>query len=100
MIKRFDLVKISSIEKVVWVSGPSGRPASPQGTWSVIGNVGEILFIAKDETVVQIPVNDVIKIADYSVDRVIDNLHKIQSTKDLDKLSFGEPHGDRKETEG
>jgi hypothetical protein len=85
-IKRFDLIRILTIEHVVWVSGPAGHPASPQGTWSVIGNIGNVLLISKDETVVQIPVQDVVKVADYNLERVFEMVRKVQSFEDLEKL--------------
>lgn len=89
LIKRFDLVRLKTIKNVVWVSGPSGRPATPQGLWSVVGNVGKILFIAKDETIAQIPVSDVLKVADYDLDSVLSRIKQVRSLKDLTKFKIG-----------
>lgn len=89
MIKRFDLVRIKTIERVIWVSGPAGRPASPQGDWSVIGNVRQILFLARDETVAQVPVSDVYKVADYSIEKVIAGIRKVRTLKDLEQFKLG-----------
>ena len=89
MIKRLDIVKIRSIKRVTWVSGPAARPAGPKGNWSVMGNIGQILLLAKDETIIQIPVEDVIKVAAYDLNKVIENIKKVKSTADLEKLKKG-----------
>ena len=86
MIKRLDIVKIKSIKNVTWVSGPAARPATPKGNWSVVGNIGNILLIAKDETIAQIPIGDVIKVAEYDINKVIENIKKVRSAADLEKL--------------
>lgn len=86
MIKRLDIVKIKSIKNVTWISGPAARPAGPKGNWSVVGNIGNILLIAKDETLAQVPVEDVIKVAEYDIQKVIENIKKVKSTADLEKL--------------
>lgn len=87
---------IKTTRNVKWLSGPSGRPAIPKGNWIVvaIGRKNEIL-IAKDETMVQIPVSDVEKIADYSVERVIESIKKINPKT----IKLGEDHGKGKEEE-
>lgn len=87
MIKRFDLVRIRTIQNITWVSGPTGRPASPKGVWSVVAGVDTTkLMLAKDETIIQIPVDDVIKIADYDIKHVIEKMKQIRTQADLSKL--------------
>lgn len=89
MIKRFDLIRIITVKNVVWVSGPTGRPASPKDEWSVIGHIGDVLYIAKDETIAQIPVKDVMKVADYSLEKALEGIKKVRNFKDLEKYRFG-----------
>ena len=85
MVKRFDLVRISSTERVTWVSGPSGRPASPQGYWIVVAGVGySELLLAKDETLIRVHKDDVHMIASYDTKLVIDNIAKIRFSSDLE----------------
>lgn len=89
MISRFDLVGIVTVKNVVWVSGPAGRPANPHGRWSVVGNIGDKLLLSKDETIIQIPVGDVYKLADYSIEKVIEGIKKVRNLKDLERYSIG-----------
>jgi hypothetical protein len=85
MIKRFDLVKIKTIKNVRWVSGPSGRAARPDGAWTVVGGSynGQIT-LAKDQTVVMIPEDDVVKIADYNVSNVLEKVKAIRPGEEPD----------------
>jgi len=69
-IKRFDIVKLKTIENVKWMSGPSGRPATPIGNWSVIGNIKTSLLLSKNNTIIKVPVNDIVKIADYDINKI------------------------------
>ena len=91
MIKRLDVVRILTIKNIKWVSGPAGRPASPQGEWSVSGANGSLLLLAKDETIIQIPYNDVAVVAEYDIQRVINNVRKVRQMSDIgEKNESGE----------
>lgn len=99
MIKRFDIIRIKTVKNVEWLSGPASRPASPQGNWSVVAGLpdGKIL-IAKDETVAQIPMEDVFKVADYGIEHAVGSIKKIRTLADLKKHPLGahkteEDHG-------
>lgn len=87
MIKRFDLVRLKTVQNIAWVSGPKGRPASPKGVWSVVAGVDTTkLMLAKDETVIQVPMEDVIKVADYGIEHVMERVKQIRTEADLKKL--------------
>lgn len=87
MIKRFDIVRIKTIDRVTWLSGPASRPAPPQGNWSVVAGVGaDLLMLAKDETIIQIPISDVLKVADYDIKHALESIKKIRSHNDLKKF--------------
>lgn len=74
-IKRFDLVQLKTVQNVKFLSGPANRPAKPQGNWTVVAGVGtDELLVAKDETIIRIPVFDVVKIADYDLKRIINTI--------------------------
>lgn len=66
MLKQFDIVQIKSAKNIKFLSGPPGRPASPQGNWSVIGFIGSDVLISKDETVVRTPLSEIRLIASYN----------------------------------
>jgi hypothetical protein len=83
MIKRLDVVRILTTERIKWVSGPAGRPASPKGEWSVAGANGNLLLLSKDETIIQVPYNDVVKVAEYDISRVIENVKRVTRMSDI-----------------
>ena len=89
-IKQFDIVILKSVKNVDYVSGPAGRPATPRGRWIVTwaDDKNPKLLLAKDETIIQIPKDDVIKIGDYSVQKVFELVKRVRSTEDFNKL-FG-----------
>ena len=68
MIKRFDQVRLTTTKNVKYLNGPAGRTPNPHGTWSVIGNIGDDLLLAKDSTTIKIPYLDVIVVAEYKID--------------------------------
>lgn len=65
MLKQFDIVRIISVKGIKFVSGPAGKPADPNGYWSIVGFIGSDIIIAKDETIVRAPLSAVSKIASY-----------------------------------
>ncbi len=89
-MKRFALVKISTTRNVEWLSGPAGRPANPNNIWSVVGGVGQHkLMLASDETLIIIPSDDVMLIADYDTKYAIEKIRKIRSKADLKENTNG-----------
>ena len=83
MIKRFDIVRLKTIERVTWLSGPASRPASTQGNWSVVAGIGDEVLVAKDETIARIPITDIIKVADYGIEHAFNSIKKIRTNADL-----------------
>ena len=92
MWRRFDIVQLLTTKNVKFLSGPSGRPANPDGNWSVVGNLpgkGQ-LVVAKDDTIVSIPITDVKLVARYDPANIINNVKKIRSKKDLEEYKRGQ----------
>jgi hypothetical protein len=87
MIDRFDLVKLKTIGSVVWLSGPNGKATSPQGVWTVVAGVGgdRMLLLAKDLTLIQIPREDVFKVASYNANLAAQLIKRIRTVKDLSR---------------
>jgi hypothetical protein len=68
MHKLFDIVRLKQVNNVSFVSGPQNNPASPQGDWKVVGGVGgRQLMLAKDDTIILIPPEDVVIVAEYDL---------------------------------
>jgi len=66
LLQQFDLVEIISVKSIRFLSGPPGKPAKPQGYWSVVGFIGSDVIIAKDETIVRAPLSAVTKVAAFN----------------------------------
>lgn len=90
-MNRFDLVVITEIKNVIYLSGPSGRPATPQGTW-IVTYVFEddTILLSKDDTIVRIPVKDTTLVGRYEVENVIRKL------RGMNDSFVGEKHGETK----
>jgi hypothetical protein len=87
-IKRFDVVKLTRSDRVSWLSGPAGKAATPKGGWIVVAGVGDDKFLlARAETLIQIPIEDVFKIADYELNEVINTIKAVRTKNDLKKFA-------------
>lgn len=91
MWKRFDRVSIKTTKNISWLSTTPGKKEDPKGIWTVMGNIpgSGNLLIVKGNTIVEIPLTDVVKVADYDVDSFVDKVKKIKSTKDLEETGDG-----------
>lgn len=77
-IGRFDQVRIKTTKNVKYLSAPPGTKISPQGIWSVVAVVADDeLLLAKSNAIVRIPINDVLKVADYSLKDVLAPLGRL-----------------------
>jgi len=72
--RQFDIVRLLRIDKVKYMSGPRGRAASPKGEWSIVGFVDGEAVVAKQGTIIRIPVGDIVRIAEYSKDELFTKL--------------------------
>lgn len=88
MIKRFDLVQLRSTSRVVYLSGPPSRVTSPHGNWIVTAGVAgtNLLMCCKEGTTIQIPVEDVVRVAEYDLETGLRTLSKIKNKQDLERL--------------
>ena len=74
---QFDLVHILSTKKITYLNGPRGRPAKPQGTWTVLGFKGTNILLTKDDTVIETDLTNIRRVAAYDNDRVFKGLKDI-----------------------
>jgi hypothetical protein len=63
---------------VKYLSGPSGLPANPNGNWSIVGFIESDAMLAKDSTIIRIPLSDIKKIGSYSINSIIDKMFNPQ----------------------
>lgn len=70
VFNRFDQVRILHTKNVTYVSGPPGSEILPTGVWSVVGGINNELLLAKNNTVIRIPTDDVLKISTYDLSKL------------------------------
>ena len=81
-VGRFDQVKLLTTRNVSYLSAPPITEVKPGGIWSVAAVVDvDKLLLVKNNVTIRIPAADVLKIADYSLEKI---------TKRLGRLSRGE----------
>lgn len=72
--RQFDIVRLVHTKNVKYLSGPKGRAASPKGEWSIVGFINGDAILARDNTLLQIPVSDIVRIAEYNKDALLNKL--------------------------
>jgi len=88
--QQFDLVYILSTQKVYWVSGPSGRPAKPQGLWSIVAFRSDgKLVLSKDETIILTDITNISKAGTYDINEVFKLLEESNNIIKRDKNGEG-----------
>ena len=87
---RFDQVKIITTRNVKYLSSPPDQQVTPDGIWQVAAAVGNDLLLAKNSCIVRIPATDVLKIAEYDIQSLINKLGSISK--------YGEGKRQREET--
>jgi len=75
-IKQFDRVQITTTKNIEYLSDVGKSAPTPDGIWTVVGNVGSDVLMNKGTTVVSVPVSDIIKIGDYSVSSVLEKVEQ------------------------
>lgn len=73
-LNSMDLVQIITVANVRWLSGPKGTKPSPHGYWSISHFIGSDAIIAKDGTLVRIPVSDIRRVGSMTLNHVFQQL--------------------------
>ncbi len=74
MFRQFDIVQIITTKGIKYLSGPEGHTTSPHGNWSIVGFVSSDAVLAKENTLVKVPLTDIKKIASYDTDLLLKQL--------------------------
>lgn len=92
MYNQFDIVQIITTKRIKFLSGPKGRSVSPHGNWSIVGFIKAEAIIAKQNTIVKIPVTDIRRTQIYNLKHVWERLkqagkprNKIDVVKEIQK---------------
>ena len=75
--RQFDIVRLIHTRRVKYLSGPSERAASPKGEWSIVGFVERDAVLAKQSTIIRVPVGDIERIAEYDKKVLVDKLKNV-----------------------
>lgn len=79
-LNSLDLVQIKTVKNVSWLSGPKGTKPSPHGVWSISHFLGADAIIAKDGTLVRIPVSDIQRVGTLTLNHVYEQLQNAGKT--------------------
>jgi hypothetical protein len=74
IIRRFDLIKFRTTERVKYLSAPPGSALDPQITWSVVCAIGADLMVTDGNAVVRVPASDVLVVAAYNLSDITGKL--------------------------
>lgn len=72
--RQFDVVRLIHTRRVKYLSGPSERATAPKGEWSIVGFVERDAVLAKQSTIIRVPVGDIERIAEYDKKVLVDKL--------------------------
>lgn len=91
-IARFDQVRLVTTKNVSYLSSPPGTTVDPHGIWSVTGIVGESeLLLAKESTLIKIPAADVLKVMDYDINKITQELGNLSNGQERKREETGKP---------
>ena len=74
MLRQFDIVQIITTKQIKYLSGPQGHASGPNGNWSIVGFVGNDAILAKESTLVRVPLTDIRQVGGYNIDKLLDRL--------------------------
>jgi hypothetical protein len=77
IIRQLDQVELLTVKRVKYLSTKPGFAPSPHGRWSVVGMIDGDALLAKDETLIRIPLGDIRKVCTNDRQQVIDCLTNI-----------------------
>jgi len=77
IIQQLDQVELLTIKRVKYLSTRPGYSPSPHGRWSVVGIIDGDALLAKDDTLIRIPLGDIRKACTHDRQQVIDCLADI-----------------------
>jgi len=80
---QFDVVRLLTVRNIRFVSGPAGRITSPQGEWSVVGFVDGEALLAKQTTIIRVPVTDITIVARYDLSQLSEQFKNVSNKIDM-----------------
>lgn len=74
MFKQFDIVQITTTKGIKYLSGPSGHSTNPHGNWSIVGFVGSDAILAKENTLVRVPLQDLRRVGQFDIKNLFNKM--------------------------
>jgi len=84
---------LRTVKNVKWLSGPPGKAIDTNGAWQVVAmadsDIGKNILLCKDEIMISIPPDDLYRVGEYNFDKVISDVKRVKSLKDLGDTEDG-----------
>jgi hypothetical protein len=77
IIQQLDQVELLTVKRVKYLSTKPGYSPSPHGKWSVVGIIDGDALLAKDDTLIRIPLGDVRKAGTHNRQQVLNCLAEV-----------------------
>jgi hypothetical protein len=71
IVQQLDQVELLTIKRVKYLSTRPGYAPSPHGRWSVVGLIDGDALLAKDDTLIRIPLSDIRKVCTHDRHQVL-----------------------------
>ena len=93
IIQQLDQVELLTVKRVKYLSTRPGYSPSPHGKWSVVGLIDGDALLAKDDTLIRIPLGDIRKVCTHDPRQVIACLADVCYKGNRKKLITGSYNG-------
>lgn len=80
-LNQFDVVRLLHTKNVKYLSGPPGRPTAPKGEWTVVGFMERDALLAKQSTIIRVPLTDITIVASYAVSALMRSIKQTGTPK-------------------
>ena len=90
---RFDIVLLKETKNLQYISGPKGKITKPEGYWTVISSNSDKVLLSKEETIIQVPIEDVFLVAKYDISKVFKAIKQVRTLEDVEKLGGSSEEG-------
>ena len=77
MFKIFDQARLLTTRNIKYLSASPGTELDPNGIWSVVATIQNELLLVKNNIVIRVPASDVLKIAEYQRNKILQKLGKL-----------------------
>lgn len=85
---QLDIVQLKNANRVKFLSGPKNYTTSPHGNWTVVGFIADDAILAKDQTIIKVPMSDLRIVGIYSIDDTLNKISKIGVSQQINMTEY------------